>query len=158
MNTSFEFSVTEPDLKPFQSRGGKLILWHGWSDPAIPPLATVGYFNSVIAKMGQNDSSDFLRLYMAPGMQHCFGGPGPNVLGASPIPERDPQHNMFAALERWLETGVAPGEIVATKYKIDGDPTSGIARTRPLCPYPQIARYKGTGSIDEAANFVCKAP
>ena len=85
---------------------------------------------------------------MVPGMQHCFGGPGPNTFGGP----------MTAALERWVEDGVAPGAIIATKYKTDGDPTSGVVRTRPLCPYPQVARYKGTGSTDEAANFTCKAP
>jgi hypothetical protein len=129
MNLGVEFYVTQPDLKPFRSHGGKLILWHGWSDPAIPPMDTVNYYNSVIAKMGRTDSGDFVRLYMAPGMQHCGGGPGPNILGASPAPERDSQHNIFNALERWLEKGVAPGEIVATKYKIDGNPASGIVRT-----------------------------
>jgi feruloyl esterase len=157
LNVGSEFDVTEPDLKPFQSRGGKLILWQGWSDPSIPARATVDYYNSVIKKMGQSDSSNFIRLYMAPGMQHCGGGPGPNILGASPTRERDPQNNMFSALERWRETGVEPGEIVATKYKIDGNPASGIVRTRPLCPYPEVAKYKGAGSIDDAANFLCKA-
>jgi feruloyl esterase len=85
---------------------------------------------------------------MVPGLQHFNGGPGPNTFGGT----------MMVALERWMEEGVAPGSIIATKYKTDGDPRSGVVRTRPLCPYPRVARYKGTGSTDEAANFTCKAP
>jgi hypothetical protein len=85
---------------------------------------------------------------MAPGVQHCGSGPGPNIFGG-PI---------VAALEHWAEQGAAPDRIIATKYKTDGDPSSGVARTRPLCPYPQVARFQGSGSIDDAANFVCRAP
>jgi feruloyl esterase len=81
-------------------------------------------------------------------LQHCYGGPGPNTFGGP----------MTAALERWVEEGVAPAAIIATKYKTDGDPASGVVRTRPLCPYPQVARYKGTGKTNETANFTCKEP
>jgi hypothetical protein len=87
---------------------------------------------------------------MVPGVHHCGGGPGPN--GPAPNSYREP---MTTALERWVETGIGPGRIVATKYKIDGDQKSGVARTRPLCPYPQVATYNGTGSVDEASNFSC---
>jgi hypothetical protein len=87
-------------------------------------------------------------LHPRPGSQHCAGGPGPNSFGG-PI---------TAALERWVEQGSAPDKIIATKIKVDGNPASGVARTRPLCPYPQVARYSGSGSIDDAANFACVVP
>ena len=103
--------------------------------------------------MGLQDTEDFVRLYMAPGMQHCFDGPGPNSfgqfdlssLGATPgsLHQPDPQHNISSALEQWVEKGVAPGPIIATKYVNDLDPSQGIKMTRPLCPYPQIAKYNG---------------
>ncbi len=140
--------ATNPDLTAFEARGGKLILFHGWSDPGIPPLATVDYYERVVARMGRADAERFTRLYMVPGMPHCFGGSGPNTFGTP----------MLSALDRWVGKGVAPQAIVATKYRTNGDPASVIARTRPLCPYPQVARYKGTGSIDAAANFACGAP
>ncbi len=141
-------NATDPDLTAFEARGGKLILYHGWSDPVISPLATVAYDEAVVARMGRADAERFTRLYMVPGMPHCLGGSGPNTFGAT----------MLTALQHWVEKGVAPQAIVATKYRTNGDPASGIARTRPLCPYPQVARYKGTGSIDVAANFACGAP
>jgi feruloyl esterase len=141
-------NATEPDLKAFKNRGGKLILWHGWSDAALAPTATIDYYSSVISTMGRKDADSFTQLYMVPGMQHCGGGPGPNSFGGP----------MTAALERWVEQGSAPGKIIATKLKTDGNPASGVARTRPLCPYPQVARYSGSGSIDEAANFACVVP
>ena len=146
-------NAADPDLKRFQERGGKLIIYHGWSDPAISPLSTVDYFESVEKKMGARNTGEFLRLFMVPGMQHCGGGPGPNSFTAPP----DPQHDIRLALEHWVEDGVAPHQIVATKYKGAG-PASGIERTRPLCPYPQVAQWKGTGSTDDAANFACVEP
>jgi hypothetical protein len=141
-------NATDPDLQAFKKRGGKLLLYHGWNDPALTPMATVNYYKRVLAKMGPKSAADLVRLYMVPGMQHCGGGPGPNNFGQP----------MMAALQHWVEDGVAPAAIIATKYKANGDPASGVIRTRPLCPYPQVARYKGTGSTDEAANFACKAP
>jgi feruloyl esterase len=92
---------------------------------------------------------------MVPGMEHCSGGAGPNVFGQFGTPSADPLHNIDAALEAWVEQGTAPAEIIATKYKNNSDPRSGVARTRPLCNWPQVAKYKGTGSTDDAANFVC---
>ena len=141
-------NAVDPDLKALKEKGGKLIMYQGWNDPAVPPMGTVDYYNNVVTKMGRTNTESFGRLYMVPGLQHCYGGPGPNTFGPT----------MTTALERWVEHGVAPGAIIATKYKTDGDPASGVVRTRPLCPYPQVARYKGTGSTDEAANFTCKAP
>ena len=146
-----------PDLKPFKNRGGKLIIYHGWSDAAIAPTNAVNYYRSVAAKLGQRHTGDFIQLYMVPGMQHCGGGPGPNDFGVNPTASADPQHSISLALERWVESGVAPDKIVATKHKVDTNPSSEAIRTRPLCPYPQAARYKGSGSTDDAANFTCAA-
>jgi hypothetical protein len=141
--------ATDPNLKAFKARGGKLILYHGWSDAALPPVNTINYFQNVVAKLGQRDASSFVRLFMVPGMQHCAGGPGPSSFGAVvTLAQSDPQHDMSLALERWVEEGIAPDQIIASKK-------STVTRTRPLCPYPQVARYKGSGSTDDAANFTC---
>ena len=126
-------NATDADLKKFRDRGGKLILFHGWSDAAIPPQNAIDYYQTVVKKMGEKNTEGFLRLYMLPGVQHCGGGPGPNTFDFS------------APLERWVEDGAAPTEVIAKNG----------ARTRPLCPYPLVERYKGTGSTDEAANFTC---
>ncbi len=151
-------NATDPDLSRFKRRGGKLILYHGWSDAAIPALNAVNYYRSVVSKMGAAETESFVRLYMAPGMQHCGGGAGPNSFGQEPGATGDPQHNIASALEHWVEDGAAPGPIVAAKYKTGANPASGIVRTRPLCPFPQVARWTGKGSPDDAANFVCAAP
>ena len=148
-------NATDPNLKAFKARGGKLILYHGWSDAALPPVNTINYFQSVVSKMGQRDAGSFIRLFMVPGMQHCGGGPGPNSFGAVVTSgQSDAQHDMSIALERWVEEGAPPDQIIASKRQ-GIDPKSPITRTRPLCPYPQVARYKGSGSTDDAANFVC---
>jgi len=153
-----KLNATDPDLKRFQARGGKLIVYHGWNDPAISPLNSIDYLRSVEAKMGQKQTGQFVRLYLAPGMQHCGGGPGPDSFGQSLADGADAQHSVTLALERWVENREAPSRIIATKYKTEGDPASGAARTRPLCPYPQAARYNGSGSTDDAANFTCAMP
>jgi len=150
-------NATDPDLKRFQKRGGKLIVYHGWSDAAIPPLNAINYYQTVVSKMGAKEAGSFVRLYMVPGMQHCSGGPGPSAFGQSTVAEGDPQHDMSAALELWVEKGMAPAEIVATKYKGD-TPATGVLRTRPLCAYPLVAQWKGNGSTDDAANFACVKP
>jgi feruloyl esterase len=126
------------DLSAFRARGGKLLLWHGWSDPVVPPQATIDYYQRVIA-MGSEKKSDFVRLFLVPGMSHCRGGSGPN------------QFNTIAALERWVESGIAPDQIVA--YRVTD---SQVDMTRPLCPYPQVARWSGIGSTNDAANFACR--
>jgi hypothetical protein len=148
-------NATDPNLKAFKARGGKLILYHGWSDAALPPVNTINYFQNVASKMGQRDMGSFVRLFMVPGMQHCGGGPGPNSFGAFVTSaQSDPQHDMSLAIERWVEQGVAPDQIIATKRQ-GPDQKSPVIRARPLCPYPQVARYKGSGSTDDAANFAC---
>jgi feruloyl esterase len=147
----------DPDLGAFRKRGGKLIVYHGWSDAAIPPQNAIDYVDSVSAKMGAKDMDGFLRLYMVPGMQHCGGGAGVTSFGAGGTPAGDRFHDLDAALEAWVEQGAAPSRIVATKYKNPADPASGVVRTRPLCPYPSVASWTGSGSTDDAANFNCAA-
>ena len=131
--------ATDPNLRPFKARNGKLILYHGWNDQLISPYNTINYYQSITKAMGAAEADDVVRLFMAPGMLHCSGGPGPNSFDA------------VTALEQWVEKGVKPSQLVASHS------TNGVIdRTRPLCPYPQVATYRGTGSIDEAASFVCK--
>jgi feruloyl esterase len=148
-------NATDANLKKFESRGGKLILYHGWSDAAIPPQNTVDYYRSVVKKMGTKDAATFVRLFMVPGMGHCGGGAGPNVFGQAGVPRTDPEHDIEAALERWVEQGAAPEQVVAAKLKPGTNPPAA-ARTRPLCAYPLTAHWMGSGSTDDAANFVCK--
>jgi feruloyl esterase len=132
-------SANEKDLTPFRKRGGKLLMYTGWADPVVPPQDTVAYYDGVTKAMGGPEKTrDFYRFFIAPGMGHCSGGPGPN------------QFDMLAALEHWVEKGVAP-ERVAASHVTNGK----VDRTRPLCLYPQVARWKGTGSADDAANFSC---
>jgi len=148
-------NATDPNLKAFKARGGKLILYHGWSDAALPPVNTINYFESVVKKMGRRETGSFVRLFMAPGVQHCGAGPGPDTFGSMVTSgQSDAEHDMSVALERWVEQGIAPDQIIASKRQ-GLDPKSPPVRTRPLCPYPQVARYKGSGSTDDAANFVC---
>ncbi len=157
------FNATDPDLRPFRANGGKLIQYHGWSDPDIPPSNSINYYESVVAALngdaitdagsaggasssgarsgGLRDTREFYRLFMVPGMQHCTGGPGTSRFDA------------LTALEQWAEQKKAPEQIPAahvTNGKVD--------RTRPLCAYPQEAKYVGSGSTDEAANFTCALP
>jgi feruloyl esterase len=136
------FNATEPNLEPFRAHGGKMILYHGWTDPGVSPMNTINYYNSVAATMtGAKQAGDFVRLFMVPGMDHCGGGPGPNNFDA------------FGSLVDWVEHQHAPDKILASHL------TNGaVDRTRPLCPYPMTARYTGQGSTDEAVNFVCKLP
>jgi feruloyl esterase len=134
-------SATSPDIRQFVSRGGKLVIYHGWGDTNVPPRSSVNYYKRLVQTLGPFDTDQSVRLYMAPGMGHCGGGEGPNVFDA------------LTALEQWREEGKAPAEILASQLA-DGR----VVRTRPLCPYPQIARYKGSGSIDDAVNFVCRTP
>lgn len=150
-----KLNATNPDLSAFKARGGKLIQFHGWGDPAIPAEDSIDYFTSVQAAMG--DTGDFYRLFMAPGMSHCGGGIGATVFGYERMPaQRDADHDLATALDRWVVEGNAPEKIVATGY-VDGDAAKGVAMTHPLCPYPATAHYKGSGDAKNAASFTCEA-
>lgn len=135
-------NAIDPNIKPFTQHGGKLLMYHGWADQLVGPGTSVNYYNSVVKTLGgASKTTGSVRLFMVPGMGHCGGGEGPNTF------------DTVGALEQWVEHGKAPDQIIASHS------TGGVVdRTRPLCPYPQVAAYKGTGSSDEAANFVCKAP
>jgi len=153
--TAHKLDATDPNLAPFKARGGKLILYHGWNDPAISALNTVDYYEGVVGKLGKQETEAFARLYLVPGMQHCGDGPGPHSFGqdGASLPN-EPERNVFLALEQWVEKGRAPASIVATKY-LDDDSAKGMVATRPLCPYPEVTKYKGQGDPKDALSFVC---
>ena len=135
-------NALSPDLFEFVENGGKLIAYHGWADPQISPANATQYFERVSQVMGGRDRiHDSLRLFMAPGMGHCAGGPGPNSFDS------------LSALENWVENGEAPDSIIAV-HRTDG----AVDMSRPLCPYPEVSIYNGSGSTDEAENFTCSAP
>jgi hypothetical protein len=136
-------NATSPDLSAFEARGGKLIQYHGWADPAIPTGDSIVYFESVQKKMG--DTAAFYRLFLAPGMLHCGGGPGPSAF------------DMQGAISAWVEAGRAPERVIAAKF-IDDDPTKGVALSRPLCPFPSVASWNGRGDKARAESFVCTMP
>ena len=133
-----------PDLSRFRARGGKLIQYHGFSDPEVPPLTSINYFESVVNLPDESGerTQEFYRLFMVPGMNHCSGGPGANAF------------DMLTPLVQWVEEDIAPERVIATHY-VNNDPAQGVQFTRPLCPYPKEAEYKG-GNTNDAANFVCK--
>jgi feruloyl esterase len=139
-NWSKQADAKNPDLSKFRSRGGKLLMTYGWADPILQPMAGVNYYEQAVAKNGP-DTSAFFRLFMVPGMSHCGGGIGPD------------RHDPMTAMINWVEKGQAPSSMLANRVV-----NNQIVRTRPLCPYPQVARYSGQGSIDDAANFRCVAP
>jgi feruloyl esterase len=129
-----------PDLTAFRDRGGKAILWHGGADQLITPDGTIDYYKRLIGQMGGAEkTAQFLRFFMAPGVAHCAGGAGPNPYG------------QLDALLSWVEDGKAPATLTAARR----DQAGALTRSRPLCQYPQVAKYKGSGSTDDAANFVC---
>lgn len=136
------YDSTDPDLTRFRDRGGKLIIWHGWSDPAIPTPSSIAYYHAVTRRMGgPHDTRKFARLFLFPGVFHCAGGYGPDTF------------DLFTPLYDWVEHGTAPHRVIATQH--NGDRT---VRTRPVYPYPRQPRYDGTGSVDDAANFTPVTP
>lgn len=135
----FATNAVDPDLRAFKARGGKLLMYHGWNDGLISAGNTVNYHEAIVKAMGRGQD-DWVRLFMVPGMGHCQGGAGPD------------QVNWMAALERWREGGKAPARIQAARVA-----GNRVEMTRPLCPYPQVAKYSGTGSTNDAENFVCAA-
>lgn len=166
--------ATDPNFTGFKAHGGKLISYHGWADSDITPFATVNYYNAVVAAQGRaagktpgigsrssnasalDKTQIFYRLFMVPGMGHCSGGPGPNQFGQTGG-DGDADHDVVAALEEWVEKGVAPQRIIATKF-VDNDRTKDVQMTRLLCAYPKAAKYKGAGDTNDASNFLCANP
>jgi feruloyl esterase len=138
--------ATDPDLSAFRHAGGKLILWHGWADPAIPPFGTVAYYQAVQDAMGGLAATQgFARLFMFPGVNHCGGGQAPNTF------------DLLTPLLDWVESSTPPTRIVASQ-PASSAPGAPIIRTRPVFPYPTVARYDGSGSIDDAVNFIPSDP
>jgi feruloyl esterase len=133
-------NAKDADLSAFRQRGGKLLMTHGWSDTILQPQVSINYYQQAVAENGP-DTPDFFRLFMVPGMAHCNGGTGPDL------------HDPMTAIINWVEQGRAPDSIVANRVV-----NNQVLRTRPLCPYPKVARYTGQGSIDDAANFRCVTP
>jgi pimeloyl-ACP methyl ester carboxylesterase len=136
------YDATDPDLRPFRDSGGKLIIWHGWEDSLVPPIGTIAYYQAVQdAVGGLEETRQFTRLYMFPGASHCSGGTGPS------------EFDLLTPLMEWVEQGIAPEGVIA-RDRQDGQ----VVRTRPVYPYPLVATYDGSGSIDDASNFVAAMP
>jgi feruloyl esterase len=137
-------NAIDPDLRCFHSHNSKLIQYHGFSDPEVPPLTSIDYFESVVNASGSSleGTQEYYRLFMVPGMNHCQGGPGANVF------------DMLTPLQQWVEQSVPPSRIIATHY-LNNDPSQGVAFTRPLCSYPQGAVFTG-GNPNDALSFVCR--
>lgn len=154
-----------PDLRSFRDHGGKLIQYHGWSDALIPPGGSVIYYENVAAFLRKYPDprsdkpeaiDDFYRLFMIPGMGHCWGGAGPTAIAATDGEDvTNPKRDLMLLLEQWVERGIAPDMVIGSG-KAPNDPTKTMSR--PICPYPQVTRYKGSGDTNDAASFVCAAP
>jgi hypothetical protein len=144
--SSVIFDMTDPYLGPFKARGGKMIHYHGWADTALTPLMSINYYEDVLKLMGEKETKSFYKLYMLPGIFHCGGGAG--------CYDRSDVNIWFDKVVDWVEKGVEPQAIVGSRKDASGK----VIRTRPFCPYPEVARYRGTGSIDAAENFTCKNP
>jgi len=156
-------NATDPDLSGFAARGGKLILFHGMADAAIPFGSSIDYFDSVGKKMGAAKRDAFTRLFLAPGMQHCFAGPGPSAFGGNNPAEQplDPNTDLSAALEVWVEQGAAPNSVRAIKPKnlilaFTDSKQAGVERSGLLCAYPKQSTWSGKGEAGDAANYTCK--
>jgi feruloyl esterase len=156
---------TNPDLAAFRRRGHKMIYYHGFADPLIPTVNGINYYESVVAEEGEGrgdhdrggaleETREFFRAFMVPGMYHCAGGPGPTIFLAASGAQADAEHDMLSALVEWVERGQAPKQIIATKF-VNDNPANGIAFQRPLCPYPEFAAYRGFGDPNSAQSFRC---
>lgn len=143
----------------FKARGGKFIQYHGLADAVVTPLGAVSYYDKMVAAQGPGGlaaTQHFYRLFLAPGVGHCAGGPGPSQFGQFGG-DGDAQHDLMAALEQWVETGVAPEQVIATRYAMVDHQRTPVM-TRPLCAYPKVAFYSGAGDPRAAESFVCRAP
>ncbi|PTU31848.1 tannase/feruloyl esterase family alpha/beta hydrolase [Stenotrophobium rhamnosiphilum] len=157
----------DPDLSRFAARGGKLIMYHGWNDPALPPGVTINYYEKVRERMGKEEADKFVRLYMVPGLQHCFAGPGANTFGQLIANgETDPAKNINITLESWRESGRVPGPVAAVKYDYSNPLKSlfvpldqaHVVFTRKLCVYPQVSRWDGKGDKNVESSYACVSP
>jgi feruloyl esterase len=155
-------NAIDPDLSAAKSRGIKIIQYHGWNDQTLQPEYSPQYYESVARQMGGlAKTRSFYRLFMVPGMTHCYFGPGATSFGAvgqQIPPVRDAVHDIETALETWVEHGEPPNHMVATKYTDDAAATRTIRLQRPLCAYPSVPQYKGQGDPNDARSFVCKNP
>jgi len=157
--TGAALNAVNPDLRPFKAHGGKLILYHGWNDAAISPLATIAYFESVEQTVGHAETASFVRLFLVPGMQHCASGPGPTDIGQWG-PSWDPAldnaaNNITFALEDWVEKGAAPEQVIGRgSFEAAG---RKFSFAEPICAYPKAAVYKGAGDLRDAASYACVA-
>ena len=138
-------NATSPKLDAFRDRGHKLLVYHGWSDWLVVPGESINYRDALVARFSEKKLDNFYRLFMVPGMMHCGGGVGPDHFDA------------LSAVVDWVERGRAPDRVIASQFGSD-ERTGPDLRTRPLCPYPQVAKYSGRGSVDDQANFSCAAP
>jgi len=138
--------ATDPDLRRFRDRGGKILMYFGWADPTLSPLRGVNYYEAVLDEMGPS-TTDFFRLFMIPGMLHCGGGPGPNEFPY----EGERRASLTDYLEAWVEEGVPPAQLTGMR----ADEQMRVLWTRPICQYPRVARYTGRGDSNDAANFEC---
>jgi len=146
----------KPDLTRFHAMGHKLIMYHGWADQQISPYASIDFYQQIVAKLGQAKTDQFLKFYMLPGIYHCAGGPGAGNFGAAgPASAPDAQHDIVTALDEWVRAKNAPTDFIGTHIN---EQTKMADRTRRICPYPQVAKYKGRGDTNDAANFTCAAP
>ena len=154
--------ATDPDLTRFARRGGKLILYHGWSDGGIPAEGTIAYYDRVSQVMGPAKARGFTRLFMVPGMHHCGGGTGPSDFGgrSAPVLPRNPATDLSAAIEAWVEEGRAPEQVVARQVSgpPGAPPSPGPVRTGLICAYPNVAVLKPGGAVNDAASYQCALP
>ncbi|CAL9339949.1 Mono(2-hydroxyethyl) terephthalate hydrolase [Streptomyces sp. enrichment culture] len=141
VQSSGYLSAMDPDLGAFRDSGGKLLLWHGWNDQHISPRGTLAYYDALRGTVGAGAVDRFAKLYLFPGVAHCSGGEGPSTF------------DVLTPVMAWTESATEPGGIVAAEVT-DGT----VTRTRPVYPYPRVARYDGTGSTDDASNFVARTP
>ncbi|MBK4739113.1 tannase/feruloyl esterase family alpha/beta hydrolase [Noviherbaspirillum pedocola] len=160
-------NANSTDLSRFSGRNGKIIAYHGWADPLASPQEAINYYERLVAAQGSGSAAtrrvqSFYRLFMVPGMYHCGYGPGPNAFGqpytgqiaVQPPLQADAGHDIFLALQQWVEKGVAPQRVVAAKYVSDSA-SNGVQMTRPLCVYPNVARYSGSGDPNSESSFIC---
>ena len=148
----------DPNLHKLQQSGGKVLMYFGWGDSIVAPQSGIDYYKRVKAELGIATTEDFFRLFMVPGMTHCMGGPGANAFGqifGLPALKDDADHSVVRALERWVEDGNVPERIIATKY-LNESPEQGVEATRPLCPYPQVSFYPGSGNPLSAQYYECR--